>query len=166
MLSFLLIPCSSSWGRGANLWNSTADQPHHVAHRFQKENTPASPWLPQTAKPQLALRESRPQEPQCNLRANIQSGWAEQAWTGTHVQFCVTWTSPTKMREAQFSSWVRTGKSLTCTADLNYVFCIHSAGMQRGVLHTAWVWNMHRDCHRANERSALLMVKEDFLLMM
>lgn len=71
-----------------------------------------------------------------------------------------------KTCEIRFSSWVSTGKSLTCTADLNCTFCNHSAHMRRGVLHVAWVWNMHRDCQSVNKRTALLMVKEDFVLML
>lgn len=117
--------------------------------------------LPQMAQPQPALRESRPQELRCSFKKSNPTGVSGH----THAALCRSDIADT-MCEARFSSCVSTGKSLTCTADLSYIFCIYSARMRRGVLHVAWVWNMHRGCHHVNKRSALLIVKEDFVLML
>lgn len=103
---------------------------------FKKKTLLRAPDCHKRAQPQPALRESRPQELRCSLKrqkSNLTgvSGRARAALCRSDIADA--------MREARFSSGVSTGKSLTCTADLNYIFCIHSARMRRGVLHVARV---------------------------
>lgn len=78
--------------------------------------------LPQMAQPQLALRESRPQELRCSFKKSDLTGVSGH----THAAPCRSDIADT-MCEARFSSWVNTGKSLTCTADLSYIsaFILH-----------------------------------------
>lgn len=128
----LRVFCSIHTGpRGGlqSLWDPTANWPHHIAHWFQKSNTPACPWLSQREEPQSARRESTLQAQWCWFR-----GWfgkSGPASVSAHTGAALLLSIHTDMvDEVWVSSWVSIGKLLTCTADLNYIFCNHSAWMR------------------------------------